>query len=104
MEDRLYDPKAISNIISKAQKTWLSDRGLNTKDAPAQVLLDYLTVCPDSSCVFLLHDPESYLTDGPKKGGPKKSPPMRVMRKYFNSEVVETEMVPYMSSEQYTLA
>jgi hypothetical protein len=57
MEDRVYDPKAISNVIAKAQKTWLPDRGINTRDASAQVLIDYLTVSPDTSCVFLLHDP-----------------------------------------------
>jgi hypothetical protein len=62
--DHVYDPKAISKINSKAQKTWLSDRGINTKAASAQVLVDYLTVSLDSSCVFLLHDPYSPLTDG----------------------------------------
>jgi hypothetical protein len=57
MEDPVYDPKAISNVIAKAKKTWLSDRGINTRAASAQVLIDYLTVSPDTSCVFLLHDP-----------------------------------------------
>jgi hypothetical protein len=72
MEDRVYDPKAISNIIAKAQKTWLSDMGINTRAASAQVQIDYLTVFPDTSCVFLLHDPETPLTGGAKKGRPKK--------------------------------
>jgi hypothetical protein len=72
MEDRVYDPKAISNVIAKAQKTWLSDRGINTRAASAQVPIDYLTVSPDTSCVFLLHDPETPLTGGAKKGLPKK--------------------------------
>jgi hypothetical protein len=49
MEDHVYDPKAISSIIAKAQKTWLSDRGINTKAASAQVLIDYLTVSPDTA-------------------------------------------------------
>jgi hypothetical protein len=32
MDDCVYDPtKAISNIIAKIQKTWLSDRGISTK-------------------------------------------------------------------------
>jgi hypothetical protein len=44
IKDRGYDPKAISNVIAKAQKTWLSDRGINTRAASAQVLIDYLTV------------------------------------------------------------
>jgi hypothetical protein len=35
MEYRIYDPKAISNIIAKAKKTWLSDRGINTRAASA---------------------------------------------------------------------
>jgi hypothetical protein len=30
MEDEVYNPKAISKIIAKAQHTWLSDRGINT--------------------------------------------------------------------------
>jgi hypothetical protein len=68
MEDHVYDPKAISNFIAKAQKTWLSDRGINTRAASAQVLIDYITVSPDTSCVFLLHDPETPLTGGAKKG------------------------------------
>jgi hypothetical protein len=56
MEDRVYDPKAIyiiSNVIAKAPKTWLSDRGgINTKAASsAQVLIDYLTVSPDTTVV-----------------------------------------------------
>jgi hypothetical protein len=71
MEDHVYDPKAISNVIAKAQKTWLSDRGINTRAASAQVLLDYITVSPDTSCVFLLHDPETPLTGGAKKGRQK---------------------------------
>jgi hypothetical protein len=57
IEDHIYDPKAISNVIAKAQKTWLSDRDINTRAASAQVLINYLTVSPDTSCVFLLHDP-----------------------------------------------
>jgi hypothetical protein len=72
MEDGVYDPKAISNVIAKAQKTWLLDRGVNTRAASAQVLIDYLTVSLDNSCVFLLHDPEMPLTGGAKKGRPKK--------------------------------
>jgi hypothetical protein len=45
IDDRFYDPKAaISNIIIKAKNTWLSDRGINTKVASAQVLVDYLTI------------------------------------------------------------
>jgi hypothetical protein len=36
IEDLVYDPKAISNIVAKSQKTWLSD----TKAMPAQMLVD----------------------------------------------------------------
>jgi hypothetical protein len=54
----------------------------------AQVLVDYLTVSPDSSCAFLLHDPDSPLTGATEKGRPKKSSPMRVVTKDFNSKVV----------------
>jgi SOS response regulatory protein OraA/RecX len=104
MEDRAYDPKAISNVITKAKKTWLSDRGINTKAAPAQVQIDYLIVSPDTSCVFLLHDPEMPLTSGAKKCHPKKTSPMSVATKYFNSQVVETEMIPQISAEQYATA
>jgi uncharacterized protein YlbG (UPF0298 family) len=104
MEDRVYDPKAISNVIAKAQKTWLSDRGINTRAASAQVLIDYLTVSPDTSCAFLLHDPETPLTGGAKKGRPKKTSPMRVVTQDFNSQVVETEMIPQMSADQYAIA
>jgi hypothetical protein len=104
MKYRVYDPKAISNIIAKAQKTWLSDRGVNTKAASAQVLIDHLTVSPDTSCVFLLHDPETPLTGGAKKGRPKKSSPMRAATKDFNSQVVETEIIPEISADQYATA
>jgi hypothetical protein len=100
MEERVYDPKAISNVIAKAQNTWLSDRGIKTKAASAQVLIDYITVSTDTSCVFLLHDPETPLTGGAKKGLPKKSP-MRVVNKDYKSQVVETEMIPQISAEQY---
>jgi hypothetical protein len=72
MEDGVYDPKGISNVTAKAQRTWLSDRGINTKATSAQVLIDYLTVSPDTSCVFLLHDLETPLTGGAKKGRQKK--------------------------------
>jgi hypothetical protein len=71
MEDRVYDPNAIANGITKAQKAWLSDRGINTKSASAQVSIHYLTVSPDTSCVLLLHDPDTPLTGGAKKGRPK---------------------------------
>jgi hypothetical protein len=39
------------------------------------------------------------LTDGAKKGMPKKSSPMRVVTKDFNSQVVETEMIPDMPAK-----
>jgi hypothetical protein len=94
MEDRVYNPKAISNIIAKAQNTWLSDRGINTNATSTQVLIDYLMVSPVTSCVVLLHKPETPLTGGAKKGGPQKTSPMRVVTKDFNSQVVETEMIP----------
>jgi uncharacterized protein YlbG (UPF0298 family) len=87
MEYPVYYPKAISNVIAKAQKTWLSDRGINTKAASDQVLIDYITVSPATSCVFLLHDTEMPLTGGSKKCHPKKTP-MRVVTKDFNSQVV----------------
>jgi hypothetical protein len=57
MDGHVYDPKVISNVIAKAQKTWLSDRGINTTAASAQVLIDYLIVSPDTCCIFLLRDP-----------------------------------------------
>jgi hypothetical protein len=100
MDDRVYDPKAISNVVSKAKKMWLSERGIDTKAASAQVLVDYLRVSPDCSCVFLFHDQDPALTGGAKKCRPKKSSPMRVVTKDFNSQVVETELIPDMSAER----
>jgi hypothetical protein len=88
----------------KAQKTWLSYRGIIAKAASAQVLIDYLTVSPDTSCVFLLHDLETSLTVGAKKGRPKKTSPIRVLTKDFNSQGVETEIIPQISAEQYATA
>jgi hypothetical protein len=67
MDDCVYDPKTISNIIVKSQKTWLSDRYINTKAASVQVLIDYLSVYPDTSCILLIHVPDSSLTGGAKK-------------------------------------
>jgi uncharacterized protein YlbG (UPF0298 family) len=104
MEDRVCDSKAVSNDIAKAQKTWLLYRGINTKATSAQVLIKYLTVSDDTSCVVLLHDPATPLTGAAKKGRPKKYSPMRVVTKDFNSQVVETEMIPQMSGEQYAIA
>jgi hypothetical protein len=104
IDDRVYDPNAICYIIIKAKNIWFLDRGINTKAASAQVFVDYLTVSPDNSCVFLLHDPDSTLTGGTKKGRPMKSLPMRVLTKDFNIQVVQTEMVPKMSAEQYAIA
>jgi hypothetical protein len=72
--------------------------------ASAQVLIDYLTVSPDTSCILLLHDPATPLTGGAKEGRPKKYSPMRVVTKDFNSQVVETEMIPQISPEQYAFA
>jgi hypothetical protein len=34
----------------------------------------------------------------------EKTSPMRVVTKYFNSQVVDTEMIPQMSAEQYVVA
>jgi hypothetical protein len=104
MEDRVHGTKAISNVIAKAHKTWLSDKGINTRAASSQVLIDYLTVSPDPSCLFLLHEPETPQTGGANKGRPKKTSPMRVVTKDFNSQVLETEMIPQMSAEQYAIA
>jgi hypothetical protein len=70
MDDHIYDPKAVSNYIAKSHKTWLSDRGINTKAIFAHVLIDYLTVSLDNSCIFLLHDPDSPLMSGAKRGRP----------------------------------
>jgi hypothetical protein len=55
----------------------------------AQILVDYYTVSPDTSCVLLLHDPDLTLTGGAKTGRPNKSSPMRVMTNNFNIQVVE---------------
>jgi uncharacterized protein YlbG (UPF0298 family) len=71
MDDRVYDPKAISNVVAKAKKTWLLERGIDMKAASAQVLVDYLTVSPDCSCVFLLHDSYSALAGG--RAGQRKA-------------------------------
>jgi hypothetical protein len=49
----------------------------------------------------MIHDPETPLTGGAKKGRPKKTSPTRVVTKDFNSQVVETEMIPQMLAEQY---
>jgi hypothetical protein len=86
------------------KKTWLSDRSIDTSSSSAQVLVDSLSVSQDTKCVFLLHDPYSPLTGGSKKGRPKKSLPMRVATKDFNSQVVETEMVPEMPVYQHAIA
>jgi hypothetical protein len=48
-------------------------------------MLWYLLV----AVVFLLHE--------------KKSSPMRVVTKDFNSQVVDTDMIPDMSAEQYAM-
>jgi hypothetical protein len=89
IDDRVYHPKAIFNIIAKAQKAWLSNRGINTKTASAQVLVDYLSVSLNNSCVFLLHEPDSTLTGSTKKVKPKKSSPMRGVVKDFNIQVIQ---------------
>jgi hypothetical protein len=104
IDDRVYNPKVVSNIIIKANNTCISERGINTKAASTQVLIDYLMISPDTSCVFLLHDPHISLTGGAKKGRPKKSSLMRVIKKYFNSKVVETEMVPDVTAEHNAIA
>jgi hypothetical protein len=91
--DQIDKNVAISNIITKTQKTWLSDRGINTKAASAQVLVDYLTVSPDTGCVFLLHDPDSPLTGGAKKGRPTKSSPMRVVTYMSISRLLKLEWI-----------
>jgi hypothetical protein len=104
MEDCMYDPKATSNSIVKAQKTWLPDRGFNTKATSAQVLVDYLMVSPDSSFAFLLRSPGMPLAGGAKTGRPKKSSSMRIATKYFNCEVVETGIVLETCAEQYAIA
>jgi hypothetical protein len=57
-----------------------------------------------TSCVFLLHDPETPLTGGTKKGRPKKTSPMRVVIKNVNSQVVETGSIAQISAEQYATA
>jgi hypothetical protein len=101
MGDQVYDPKAISNVMVKSKKMLISERVINTKAASAQVLVDYLTVSPDCSCVFLLHDPDSALMGGTKKCRPKKSSPMRVVTKDVNTQVVETELILDMSAELY---
>jgi hypothetical protein len=63
-----YDPKDIWDIIANVQQTWLSDRGINTKATSAQVFIDYLTVSTGTSFILFLHDPETSLTGGAKKG------------------------------------
>jgi hypothetical protein len=69
-----------------------------------QVLTDYLDVSLDTICLFLLHEPDSPLNRGTRIGRPKKSSPVMVVAKYFNIKVLEIEMVPDMSAEQYTIA
>jgi citrate lyase synthetase len=52
MDGRAYDPKDISNVVAKANQMCLSKRGIFTKAASAQMLVYYLMVSPDCSCVF----------------------------------------------------
>jgi hypothetical protein len=104
MDDMVYDPKAISNVVAKAKKMWLSERGIDTKAASAQVLVDYLALSPDCSCVFSLHDPDPAFMGGAKKGRPQKSSPVSVVTKDFNIQVVHTELISDISEEQYANA
>jgi hypothetical protein len=52
----------------------------------------------------MLHDPDTPLNGGAKKGRPKRTSPMRVVTKDFNNQAVDTEMIPQISSEQYATA
>jgi hypothetical protein len=48
LDDWGCDPRAISNVVAKAKKMWLSERGISTKaDSGAQVLVDCLMVSLD---------------------------------------------------------
>jgi hypothetical protein len=66
-------------------------------------LIDYLNVSPDTSFIFLLHDPDSSLAGGAKSSS-QKSSQMRVVMKDFNSQVLKTEVIPKMSASQYDIA
>jgi hypothetical protein len=52
-------PRPYPIVLPKHRRPIFSDRGINTKAASAQVLVDYLNVSLDTSCIFLLHNPDS---------------------------------------------
>jgi hypothetical protein len=67
MEVHMYDPDAISRIITKPRK-----HGYQTG-------VSVQTVYPDSSFMLLLHHPCKHLTGGANKGSLKKVSPMQIV-------------------------
>jgi hypothetical protein len=103
MEDCFYYPKAISNVIAKAKKHGFQ-MGVSTPELPLPkswlIISQFLLTLVAYFCFMI--QKRLWLVV-PRKVVPKNSP-MTVVKKYFNSQVVETEMIPQMSAEQYAIA
>jgi Zn-dependent oligopeptidase len=72
MDDRLYDVQTISNILNKAKKSMLEEKGVKTSSTKSHQLVDYLMTNPDTNAAIFVHDPSSALIGGRQKGWPSK--------------------------------
>jgi hypothetical protein len=102
MEDRLYGVQTVANILNKAKKGLLEEKGVDTSSTKAQQLIGFLMTNPNPNSVIVIHDPSSSLLGKRQKGRPnkKRENNLVLMMKMSNKEATAEELVFH---REYTL-
>jgi hypothetical protein len=95
MDDRLYDVQTVANIINKAKKSLLKEKGVDTSSTKAQQRVYCLMNNPDTNAVIVIHNPLSALIGGRQKGRPnkKREHHLVLLMKMSNKEAPVEELV-----------
>jgi hypothetical protein len=102
MNDRLYDVQTVANILNKAKKGLLEEKGVDPSSTKAQQLIEFLMTNPNTNSVIVIHDPLSSLIGKRQKGRPnkKRENQLVLMMKMSNKEATAEELVFH---REYTL-
>jgi hypothetical protein len=95
MDDRLYDVQIVANILNKAKKSLLEEKGVDVSSTKAQQLVDYIMTNPYTNVVIVINDPSSALIGGRQNGWPnkKRENHLVLLMKMSNKEATSEELV-----------
>jgi hypothetical protein len=95
MDDPSYDVQNVANILNKANKSLLEEKGVDMSSTKVQQLVDYIMTNPDTNAVIVIHDDSSAIICGIQKGRPnkKRETHLVLLMKMSNKEASVEELV-----------